>query len=91
MSYPFSLTRHNVAPNGAIESETYFEGFVQYFEDEDTLECEWDVTAYCTGFTQYKDGKVVLKVEGIKSKDWQVDDLQSFEFDCIESATNQLK
>ena len=91
MSYPFTLTRHNLAPNGATESETYFEGFVQYFEDSDTLESYWDVTAYVTGFTQYQGGRVVAKVDGLKSDKWQVDNLKDFEDACIEAATDQFK
>lgn len=91
MSYPFTLTRHNFTLNGTTESETSFEGFVQFFEDKDTLESYWDVTAYVTGFTQYKDGKVVAKVDGIKSNNWQVDNLKDFEDACIEAATDQFK
>jgi len=82
--YPFTLTRHNAS--GMIESEVLFEGFAQYFEDKQTECSTWEVEAWVTGFTQYLNGKVVSSVSGLKSQDWQVDDLAAFEADCVEAA-----
>lgn len=87
--YPFTLTRHNAI--GPVESETMFEGHATYFEDKDTQYCEWEVEAWVTGFTQYKNGKVISKVTGIKSKDWTVENLEAFEADCVEAAISQFK
>lgn len=74
-----------------VESETTFEGFVQHFEDGDTMESSWEVEAYVTGFTQYKNGKVVSSVSGIKTDKWEVSNLKDFEADCVEAACDQFK
>jgi len=87
--YPFTLTKHNSV--GLIESEITFEGFATYHEDGDTECCEWEVEAWVTGFTQYKNGKILISVSGLKSSDWKVDNLKTFEADCIEAATSQFK
>ena len=87
--YPFTLTRHTSL--GAVESETTFEGFATYHEDGETEYCEWEIEAYVTGFTQYINGKVFTSVSGLKSRDWKVSDLKSFEADCVEAACNQFK
>ena len=87
--YPFVLLRHNSV--GLVESETTFEGFATYYEDEDTECSKWEVEAYVTSFTQYINGKVFSSVSGLKSKDWTVKDLESFEADCVDAACNQFK
>lgn len=86
--YPFVLTRHNSL--GLVESETTFEGFATYLEDEDTQYSKWEVEVYVTGFTQYLDGKVFSSVTGLKSKDWVVKDLEAFEADCVEAACERF-
>lgn len=91
IKYPFTLTRSNQARTGATESEVTFEGFATYYEDEDTQCSTWEVEAYVTGFTQYRDGKVVSRVSGVKLKDWAMSDLKAFENDCVDRACFEYK
>jgi len=84
--FPFTLTRNNQHANGTTESETHFEGFATYFEDEQTECSTWEVEAWVTGFTQYKDGKAVASVTGLKSENWTVQNLQEFKAACIDAA-----
>lgn len=100
--YYFTLTRSNqcttvsvesegdaerVSTTISIESETTFEGVVNYEEDAETG-CDFiEVQAYMTGFTQYKDGKVYAQATGLKlPADRFVTDLEQFERECVERA-----
>jgi len=86
VKYPFTLTRSNQSVHGATESETIFEGFATPYNDEDTGFSTWEVEAWVTGFAQYQNGKVVSSVKGLRSKDWQVDNLEAFEAACVDRA-----
>ena len=88
VKYPFSLVRHNQSANGSTESETTFEGFATFFQDDETGGT-WEVEAWVTGFTQYQDGKAVSSVTGLKTRNWTVPNLEKFEADCVDAACYQ--
>lgn len=90
VKYPFTLTRSS-NQNGAIESEVTFEGFATFFEDKETQFSTWEIEAWVTFFAQYKNGKQLLMVTGIKSKDWTVEDMGAFEADCVDRACFQYQ
>ena len=89
--YPFTINRSSQCAVSMVESEMHFEGFATYHHDEDTEMAFWEVESVCTGFTQYKDGKVLSSVTDIKTNKWQVSDLSAFEADCVDKAINQFQ
>lgn len=90
--YPFTITISNQCTSGITESELHFEGNAYFFEDDDTQFSFWEVSAVCTGMTQYQNGKVVNDVQGIKVpaedvvKDWA-----AFETACVDKAAFQFE
>lgn len=86
-SYYFTLNRSNQAKDGSCESESHFEGVVNYCVDKDTQMEVIGVDAYLTGFTQYVDGKPRLQWSGgrVPAKNIVLD-WDDFERECTERA-----
>ena len=98
-SYPFTLAFSNQSKHDH-ESEMYFEGSVQFIEDEETQFAKWEIlVAHCTGFAQFNDGKVIAKVEGIRinasrvvsEKNWDTFEKACIDRACFEHELKQQK